>query len=205
MHFSLRFQSCETRLSWHTIPFRLGRFTKASLLKLHFGNLSATVLARLARAGPLICGAGFLGVEGGRHSSKSINKPSKFSTHQHQNTLERKPRQKLIRKLHHFRPKQSPSRHEHRPKASPIPLNRLSTLVSPRNTFAQPQISTKMAGGKGKSAGGKSSGGKTSGDLPKKQQSHSARAGLQVSSRPPNHALYFFCLFIPRQPEHIAC
>ena len=40
-----------------------------------------------------------------------------------------------------------------------------------------------MAGGKGKSAGGKSSGGKTSAaDGPKKQQSHSARAGLQVSS-----------------------
>ncbi|KAJ1338754.1 histone H2A [Microdochium nivale] len=37
-----------------------------------------------------------------------------------------------------------------------------------------------MAGGKGKSSGGKSSGGKTSGvDGPKKQQSHSARAGLQ--------------------------
>jgi hypothetical protein len=40
-----------------------------------------------------------------------------------------------------------------------------------------------MAGGKGKSSGGKSSGGKTSGvDGPKKQQSHSARAGLQVCS-----------------------
>ena len=38
-----------------------------------------------------------------------------------------------------------------------------------------------MAGGKGKSSGGKSSGGKTSGvDGAKKQQSHSARAGLQV-------------------------
>ncbi|KAI1389164.1 hypothetical protein M426DRAFT_70839 [Hypoxylon sp. CI-4A] len=37
-----------------------------------------------------------------------------------------------------------------------------------------------MAGGKGKSAGGKSSGGKTSAaEAPKKQQSHSARAGLQ--------------------------
>ncbi|KAJ9160733.1 histone-fold-containing protein [Coniochaeta ligniaria NRRL 30616] len=37
-----------------------------------------------------------------------------------------------------------------------------------------------MAGGKGKSSGGKSSGGKTSAaDGPKKQQSHSARAGLQ--------------------------
>ncbi|KJR86825.1 uncharacterized protein SPSK_02599 [Sporothrix schenckii 1099-18] len=37
-----------------------------------------------------------------------------------------------------------------------------------------------MAGGKGKSSGGKSSGGKTSADGPKKQQSHSARAGLQL-------------------------
>ncbi|KAJ2987711.1 hypothetical protein NUW58_g4352 [Xylaria curta] len=36
-----------------------------------------------------------------------------------------------------------------------------------------------MAGGKGKSSGGKSSGGKTAVDGPKKQQSHSARAGLQ--------------------------
>ena len=40
-----------------------------------------------------------------------------------------------------------------------------------------------MAGGKGKSSGGKSSGGKTSVDGPKKQQSHSARAGLQVCRR----------------------
>lgn len=40
-----------------------------------------------------------------------------------------------------------------------------------------------MAGGKGKSSGGKSSGGKTSAaDGQKKQQSHSARAGLQVST-----------------------
>ena len=37
-----------------------------------------------------------------------------------------------------------------------------------------------MAGGKGKSSGGKSSGGKTSAEGNKKQQSHSARAGLQV-------------------------
>lgn len=37
-----------------------------------------------------------------------------------------------------------------------------------------------MPGGKGKSSGGKSSGGKTSVDGPKKQTSHSARAGLQV-------------------------
>lgn len=39
-----------------------------------------------------------------------------------------------------------------------------------------------MPGGKGKSSGGKSSGGKTSVEGPKKQQSHSARAGLQVRS-----------------------
>lgn len=39
-----------------------------------------------------------------------------------------------------------------------------------------------MPGGKGKSSGGKSSGGKTSAaEGTKKQQSHSARAGLQVS------------------------
>ena len=37
-----------------------------------------------------------------------------------------------------------------------------------------------MAGGKGKS-GGKSSGGKTGADGSKKQQSHSSKAGLQVS------------------------
>lgn len=51
-----------------------------------------------------------------------------------------------------------------------------------------------MAGGKGKSSGGKSSGGKTSGaDGAKKQQSHSARAGLQVSKH-----LHFspWCLFV---------
>ncbi|KAK5992048.1 Histone H2A.Z [Cladobotryum mycophilum] len=40
-----------------------------------------------------------------------------------------------------------------------------------------------MAGGKGKSSGGKSSGGKTSVEGPKKQQSHSARAGLQRYER----------------------
>ncbi len=49
------------------------------------------------------------------------------------------------------------------------------------NNFLSPSINNKtMAGGKGKSSGGKSSGGKTSVDGPKKQQSHSARAGLQV-------------------------
>lgn len=41
-----------------------------------------------------------------------------------------------------------------------------------------------MAGGKGKSSGGKSSGGKTSAtEGQKKQQSHSARAGLQVRKK----------------------
>lgn len=38
-----------------------------------------------------------------------------------------------------------------------------------------------MAGGKGKSSGGKSSGGKVGADGGKKQQSHSSKAGLQVS------------------------
>ena len=41
-------------------------------------------------------------------------------------------------------------------------------------------LASKMPGGKGKSSGGKSSGGKTSVEGHKKQQSHSARAGLQV-------------------------
>jgi hypothetical protein len=58
-----------------------------------------------------------------------------------------------------------------------------------------------MAGGKGKSSGGKSSGGKTSVDGPKKQQSHSARAGLQVSRVVDERHmfLFLFCLCtIPR-------
>jgi histone H2A len=38
-----------------------------------------------------------------------------------------------------------------------------------------------MPGGKGKSSGGKSSGGKVGADGGKKQQSHSSKAGLQVS------------------------
>jgi histone H2A len=38
-----------------------------------------------------------------------------------------------------------------------------------------------MAGGKGKSSGGKSSGGKVGAHDGKKQQSHSSKAGLQVS------------------------
>lgn len=52
-----------------------------------------------------------------------------------------------------------------------------------------------MAGGKGKSSGGKSSGGKTSVDGPKKQQSHSARAGLQVSKRRHGDARWCFQRF----------
>jgi len=52
-----------------------------------------------------------------------------------------------------------------------------------------------MAGGKGKSSGGKSSGGKTSAaEGPKKQQSHSARAGLQVC-RSDHDASLFVILF----------
>jgi len=42
-----------------------------------------------------------------------------------------------------------------------------------------------MAGGKGKSSGGKSSGGKVGIDGGKKQQSHSSKAGLQVSDAQP--------------------
>ena len=59
-----------------------------------------------------------------------------------------------------------------------------------------------MAGGKGKSSGGKSSGGKTSVDGPKKQQSHSARAGLQVSRVVDERHMFLFSCFafctIPR-------
>jgi hypothetical protein len=44
------------------------------------------------------------------------------------------------------------------------------------------QQTSDMAGGKGKSSGGKSSGGKVGADGGKKQQSHSSKAGLQVSS-----------------------
>lgn len=54
-------------------------------------------------------------------------------------------------------------------------------LPPPSHPIFTPSTSSTMAGGKGKSSGGKSSGGKTSGaDGSKKQQSHSARAGLQV-------------------------
>jgi histone H2A len=46
-------------------------------------------------------------------------------------------------------------------------------------THPDPASTITMPGGKGKSSGGKSSGGKTSAEGSKKQQSHSARAGLQ--------------------------
>jgi hypothetical protein len=48
-----------------------------------------------------------------------------------------------------------------------------------------------MPGGKGKSSGGKSSGGKVGADGNKKQQSHSSKAGLQVSNA--QTAIWFFC------------
>lgn len=59
----------------------------------------------------------------------------------------------------------------------------------------------KMPGGKGKSSGGKSSGGKTSaeGHNNKKQQSHSARAGLQVRRPCALHFFFQFCsVVLPR-------
>ena len=54
-----------------------------------------------------------------------------------------------------------------------------------------------MAGGKGKSSGGKSSGGKVGVDGSKKQQSHSSKAGLQVSSARSWNLLHRgpFCVF----------
>lgn len=52
-----------------------------------------------------------------------------------------------------------------------------------------------MPGGKGKSSGGKSSGGKTSAEGHKKQQSHSARAGLQVSAALPVFFFFNFLIF----------
>lgn len=73
---------------------------------------------------------------------------------------------------------------------APIDLDDFFLDLVPEPTPRIHQQSSTMAGGKGKSSGGKSSGGKTSAnDGPKKQQSHSARAGLQVSS------LSFFLLF----------
>lgn len=53
--------------------------------------------------------------------------------------------------------------------------------IETTTVLLQQQHST-MAGGKGKSSGGKSSGGKVGADSGKKQQSHSSKAGLQVSN-----------------------
>jgi len=58
----------------------------------------------------------------------------------------------------------------------------INTLTIPHISHISPTSIT-MAGGKGKS-GGKSSGGKTGADGAKKQQSHSSKAGLQVSRSP---------------------
>lgn len=72
-----------------------------------------------------------------------------------------------INNLHYFdflHPTASTTNHQHRIKYAVL---RLSTST--------------MAGGKGKSSGGKSSGGKVGADGSKKQQSHSSKAGLQVS------------------------
>jgi hypothetical protein len=55
----------------------------------------------------------------------------------------------------------------------------------PTQLSATLRTTAEMAGGKGKSSGGKSSGGKVGADGSKKQQSHSSKAGLQVSSSPP--------------------
>jgi hypothetical protein len=52
--------------------------------------------------------------------------------------------------------------------------------IETKHSKLRPQTPT-MAGGKGKSSGGKSSGGKVGVDGSKKQQSHSSKAGLQVS------------------------
>jgi hypothetical protein len=60
--------------------------------------------------------------------------------------------------------------------------------LSPNSTLGDPTTTAEMAGGKGKSSGGKSSGGKVGADGSKKQQSHSSKAGLQVSlTQPPTH------------------
>ncbi len=71
------------------------------------------------------------------------------------------------------------SRNQHQPRVS---LNRYPPIFycsfSPLDP-AHSSPATAMAGGKGKSSGGKSSGGKTGERGPKKQQSHSARAGLR--------------------------
>jgi hypothetical protein len=60
-----------------------------------------------------------------------------------------------------------------------------------------------MPGGKGKSSGGKSSGGKTSAEGAKKQQSHSARAGLQVSRILVAVPWPWFCAHPDRVDRHL--
>jgi hypothetical protein len=104
----------------------------------------------------------------------------------------------------------SPPPHAHQP---PLPL------VASRNPSRRIRIGTRicilhhrplvphrittndaMAGGKGKSSGGKSSGGKTSADGNKKQQSHSARAGLQVSFRCSTASAACCSCFSPSRP-----
>ncbi|KND94277.1 Histone H2A.Z [Tolypocladium ophioglossoides CBS 100239] len=71
-----------------------------------------------------------------------------------------------------------------RPDRRPRPRNaHPASRISPSPTQTRFETSAKMPGGKGKSSGGKSSGGKTSAEGHKKQQSHSARAGLQVRRR----------------------
>jgi hypothetical protein len=59
-----------------------------------------------------------------------------------------------------------------------------------------------MAGGKGKSSGGKSSGGKTGVEGPKKQQSHSARAGLQVRRVSIVYSCAFACRYLCDKRAH---
>lgn len=69
---------------------------------------------------------------------------------------------------------------DRKPRSNPYPsINSFFPHFIPDFFYA---TTATMAGGKGKSSGGKSSGGKTSAaEGSKKQQSHSARAGLQVS------------------------
>lgn len=64
------------------------------------------------------------------------------------------------------------------PSISPTTIIPLYSILPFTNNSSTKEI---MAGGKGKS-GGKSSGGKTGADGNKKQQSHSSKAGLQVST-----------------------
>lgn len=89
---------------------------------------------------------------------------------------------------------------EHR---SILDSNFLPSFFEPRTRNHHPahahftETSSTMAGGKGKSSGGKSSGGKTSAaEGPKKQQSHSARAGLQVCRVYGDASLFFLSLLV---------